>query len=131
MGRVRSMRIAGLAASAVNTDVLSEAGAVLHGIIVNVIDINTNVFANGGTLPFEIRAYEDTTGSGVANLIWRTDFAYIGQTIGVTDPATILDAMGSNHIHYSFDDGIWCKDGLRVEIDQLTADNLEVFVLYS
>jgi len=37
MGRVRSMRIAGLAANAVNTDVLSNQGAVLHRIFVNVI----------------------------------------------------------------------------------------------
>lgn len=131
MGRVRSTRIAGLAASTVDTDVSDNAGTVLHGIIINVIDMGTSVFANGGTAPFEIRAYDDTAGSGVANLIWRTDFAFIGQTIGATNPADVLPAMETNHMHHSFDDGVWCKDGLRIEIDRLTADNLEVFVLYS
>jgi len=125
MGRVRSLRIAGLAANAVDTDIIGSAGAVLHGIIVNVIDIAAGCAGNGGG-PFEIRAYEDTTGTGATNLIWRCDYLY---TALDADPNTTFDQ--SNHYEYSFPEGIWCKSGLRIEIDRLASDNLEVFVLYS
>ena len=127
MGRVRSMRIAGLASGGVDTDILTNQGAVLHQIIVSVIDKATAVMGHGGT-PFEIRAYEDTTGSGTTNLIWRKDFTYMAAFDGNPDTT---DGADESYFSQSFDDGIYCKSGLRIEIDRLTAANLEVFVLYS
>ena len=125
MGRVRSMRIAGLAANAVNTDVLSNQGAVLHRIFVNIIDSATSTAGHGG-VPFEVRAYEDNTGTAETNLIWRCDFLF---TALDADPNTTYDIH--NHYEFDFGPGIYCKDGLRIEIDRLTANNVEIFVLYS
>jgi hypothetical protein len=127
MGRVRSLRIEGLASGAVDTDVIGSQGAVLHQIIVNVIDVGTAVMGHGG-VPFEIRAYEDTTGTGTTNLIWRKDFTYLAAFD--TNPAS-SDSQDTSYFSQSFGDGIYCKSGLRIEIDRLVAANLEVFVLYS
>tara|TARA_R100000808_G_C2090053_1_gene110790 strand:- start:130 stop:513 length:384 start_codon:yes stop_codon:yes gene_type:complete len=127
MGRVRSLRIEGSSSGAVDTDVIGSQGAVLHQIIVNVIDIATGVMGHGGA-PFEVRAYEDTTGSGTTNLIWRKDFGY---TNGYDGDPNSTDGQDTNYFSQSFGDGIYCKSGLRIEIDRLTVANLEVFVLYS
>ena len=122
MGRVRSLRIAG-SASAIDETISGNAGAVLHGVIVNAINPAADV-ANGSGNPIEIRAYEDNTGTGTTNLIWRYSYIYVAAGAGA-NPIT----QGS-HLEFSLPDGVWCKSGLRIELDA-GSTNMELFVLYS
>jgi hypothetical protein len=126
MGRIYSTRVAG-ATSAVNENISTVQGANFHGLVINVIALATAIHTNGTTNPFEIRVYSDNTGSGTTNLIYRTWF----QWNIATAPPDQNDFAESTHRAIRFTEGIYCANGLRLEIDALTAANLEVFVLHS
>jgi len=117
MGRVRSLRIAG-SASAVDTNVLDDAGAVFHGLVFNVID-GALPAVDGGGARIPVRVYEDTTGTSRVNLIFSTNVGFIPG--GAELPSAVI---------WNIPEGIWCKDGLRVEIGA-GSTNMEIFVLYS
>jgi hypothetical protein len=125
MGRIQCTRLAGSAGAEVVQEFTT--GASFHGLMINVIAFGTSVFLNGGTDPFEVRVYADNTGTTTGNLIWRQQIQY-NHTLAAGDRTYI-----NNPAEWGcrFTEGIYCAKGLRVEIDRLTAANLEVFILHS
>ena len=125
MGRIQCTRLAGSASA--EATINFDTGACFHGLIINVIAFGTAVHAHGGTNPFEVRVYADNAGASTTNLIYREQLQWAGA--GAPGDAEYFqkpDEWGER-----FTEGIYCAQGLRVEIDRLTAANLEVFILHS
>ena len=125
MGRIQCTRLAGSASAEATIDF--DTGACFHGLMINVIAFGTSVHAHGGTNPFEIRVYADNSGSSTTNLIYREQL----QWDHTAPPADALYFGKPDEWGCRFTEGIYCTKGLRVEIDRLTAANLEAFILHS
>lgn len=117
MGRIQSTRITAttnVVETLSSSHNFTDNQCVFNGLVISAIDADLPTGALGFST---ISVYSDNTGTGTTNLVFRVEFKH--------DPVTNINPSET----HNFTNGIFCRIGLRVEIENST--NIEVFVLHS